>query len=117
MEHLRELLRRAGRDEQRRPASRCAAARRSPSAGLVTVRQRPQTAKGTLFLLLEDEFGFINVIVPNKLVEDNAEVVKFATFIAVQGQFERDGQVMNVVGQRFRALSTREIATRSRDFQ
>ena len=86
-------------------------------AGLVTVRQRPQTANGTLFLLLEDEFGFINVIVPKSLVEDNAEVVKFAPFIAVQGKFERDGQVMNVVGRRFRALRTREIATRSRDFQ
>ena len=89
----------------------------SPVAGLVTVRQRPQTAKGTLFLLLEDEFGFINVIVPNTLVEDNAEVVKFAPFIAVQGKFQRDGQVMNVVGQCFRALKTRELASRSRDFQ
>jgi error-prone DNA polymerase len=86
-------------------------------AGLVTVRQRPQTANGTLFLLLEDEFGFINVIVPKSLVEDNAEVVKFAPFIAVQGKFERDGQVMNVVGRRFRALRTRELATKSRDFQ
>jgi len=57
------------------------------------------------------------VIVPKSLVEDNAEVVKFAPFIAVQGKFERDGQVMNVVGRRFRALRTREIATRSRDFQ
>jgi error-prone DNA polymerase len=83
----------------------------------VTVRQRPQTANGTLFLLLEDEFGFIIVILPKSLVEDNAEVVKFAPFIAVQGKFERDGQVMNVVGRRFRALRTREIATRSRDFQ
>ena len=81
------------------------------------MRQRPQTAKGTLFLLLEDEFGFINVIVPNTLVEDNAEVVKFAPFIAVQGQFQRDGQVMNVVGRRFRALRTHEIATKSRDFR
>jgi len=44
-------------------------------------------------------------------------VVKFAPFIAVQGQFQRDGQVMNVVGKRFRALRTRELATKSRDFQ
>jgi len=83
----------------------------------VTVRQRPQTANGTLFLLLEDEFGFINIIVPNTLVEDNAEVVKFAPFIVVQGKFERDGQVMNVVGRRFRELRTHEIATKSRDFR
>ena len=57
------------------------------------------------------------MIVPSTLVEDNAEVVKFAPFIAVQGQFQRDGQVMNVVGKRFRALRTRELATKSRDFQ
>jgi error-prone DNA polymerase len=81
------------------------------------VRQRPQTANGTLFLLMEDEFGFINIIVPSTLVEDNAEVVKFAPFIVVQGKFERDGQVMNVVGRRFRELRTHEIATKSRDFR
>ena len=96
-----------------RPQSPLAIAERSTATGA----ERPQTANGTLFLLLEDEFGFINVIVPKSLVEDNAEVVKFAPFIAVQGKFERDGQVMNVVGRRFRALRTREIAMRSRNFQ
>ncbi len=85
--------------------------------GLVTIRQRPQTANGTIFILLEDEYGFINVIVPSKLVEPNREVVKFATFVLVQGRFERDGGVMNVVGRRFKELSMRRITYASRNFR
>ncbi len=85
--------------------------------GLVTIRQRPQTANGTIFLLLEDEHGFINVVVPSKLVEPNREVVKFATFVLVQGRFERDGEVMNVVGRRFKELAMRRITYASRDFR
>ena len=85
--------------------------------GLVTIRQRPQTANGTIFLLLEDEHGFINVVVPSRLVEPNREVVKFATFVLVQGRFERDGEVMNVVGRRFKELSMRAIEYASRDFR
>ena len=84
--------------------------------GLVTVRQRPETANGTIFLLLEDERGFINVIVPHQLVEANVEVIKNATFILVLGRFERDGAVMNVVGQKFATLEVAEILHRSHDF-
>ena len=61
-------------------------------AGLVTIRQRPASANGTIFLLLEDEWGFINIIVPSFMVEKYGEVVKFATFIVVQGKFEKDGR-------------------------
>ena len=85
-------------------------------AGLVVARQHPETAKGTVFLLLEDEFGFINVIVPRTLYAQYREVVKFAPFLVVEGKFERQDRVMNVVGRRFRELKTRKIAARSRDF-
>jgi error-prone DNA polymerase len=116
MQHLREFLHsRGAKSSADLPSLR--GGETIAVAGMVTVRQRPQTANGTLFLLLEDEFGFINIIVPSTLVEDNAEVVKFAPFIVVQGKFERDGQVMNVVGRRFRELRTHEIATKSRDFR
>jgi error-prone DNA polymerase len=116
MQHLREFLHsRGAKSSADLPSLR--GGETIAIAGMVTVRQRPQTANGTLFLLLEDEFGFINIIVPSTLVEDNAEVVKFAPFIVVQGKFERDGQVMNVVGRRFRELRTHEIATKSRDFR
>ena len=85
-------------------------------AGLVTVRQRPSTAKGTIFLLLEDEHGFVNVIVPANIVEANREVVRHAAVVAVRGRFQKDGLEMNVVGEKFKALEVGRIAHSSRDF-
>ena len=116
MQHLRERLRRAGvvdscglRDLR--------GGERIVVAGLVTIRQRPASANGTIFLLLEDEWGFINVVVPSFLVEENSEVVKFATFVVVQGRFERDGNVLNVVGKRFKELDVKKLEHRARSFR
>ncbi|MDQ3674371.1 MAG: hypothetical protein M3365_08355, partial [Gemmatimonadota bacterium] len=86
------------------------------TAGLVTIRQQPQSAKGTVFLLMEDEFGFINVIVSKKLVEEYSEVVRFSTFVLVQGRFERDGDVRNVVGKWFRELRVAQLTHAARSF-
>ncbi|MHB1263946.1 MAG: DNA polymerase III subunit alpha [Gemmatimonadaceae bacterium] len=86
-------------------------------AGLVTIRQKPATAGGTIFLLLEDEWGFINVVVNKTLVEENAEVVKRAPYLIVQGRLEKDGAVINVVGKRFKALEMEGITFQSRDFR
>jgi error-prone DNA polymerase len=85
-------------------------------AGLVTVRQRPESAGGTIFLLMEDEHGFMNIIVPYQLVERFSDPVKFASFLLVEGRFERDGGVMNVVGERFRALNVKGLVHQSHDF-
>jgi error-prone DNA polymerase len=85
-------------------------------AGLVTVRQRPESAGGTIFLLMEDEHGFMNIIVPYQLVERFSDPVKFASFLMVEGRFERDGGVMNVVGERFRALNVKGLVHQSHDF-
>ncbi|MGH7482320.1 MAG: DNA polymerase III subunit alpha [Longimicrobiales bacterium] len=116
MEHLRERLCEAGVADSRalhehRPGAPVVV------AGLVVVRQRPESANGTIFLLLEDEHGFINVIVPRQLVRRFHEVVHHAPFVVVEGRFERDGRVMNVVGRRFRELPVRPLAQHSRDFQ
>ncbi|MEJ7761063.1 MAG: error-prone DNA polymerase [Gemmatimonadaceae bacterium] len=116
MQHVRERLRLAGVVD-----SRGMRVMRGGEpivvAGLVTIRQRPASAKGTIFLLLEDEWGFINVVVPNFLVEENSEVVKFATFVVVRGRFERDGNVLNVVGKRFRELDVKRLEHRARSFR
>jgi error-prone DNA polymerase len=85
-------------------------------AGLVVVRQRPVTAKGTLFLLLEDEHGFINVIVPDKLVDPNEKVVKQAQFMLVRGRVERQGAAISVLGAEFRKLKSSPLVHASRDF-
>lgn len=86
-------------------------------AGLVVARQHPQTANGTVFLLLEDEHGFTNVIVPSWLYRSNREVINHSPFLVVEGRVDRDGAVLNVVGRRFRRLDVRPLAHRSRDFR
>jgi error-prone DNA polymerase len=85
-------------------------------AGLVVVRQHPETAKGTVFVLMEDEFGFLNIIVPARTYERNRELVKFARFMVVEGVVEREDRIISVVGHRFRNLEAREITFRSHDF-
>lgn len=116
MQHVREKLRRAGVVDSNGMRT-MKGGEPIVVAGLVTIRQRPASAKGTIFLLLEDEWGFINVVVPNFLVEENSEVVKFATFVMVQGRFERDGNVLNVVGKRFRELDVKRLEHRARSFR
>ena len=85
-------------------------------AGLVVARQHPETAKGTVFLLLEDEFGYMNIICSRRMYERYRETVKFSQFMVIEGKFEREDAVMNVIGSRFRELKTKEIITHSRDF-
>jgi error-prone DNA polymerase len=88
-------------------------------AGLVVARQHPETAKGTVFVLLEDEWGFLNVIVPRETFAKNREVVKFSPFLVIEGRFEREDRVMNVIGFRFRELrleNRKPVNYRSRDF-
>ena len=57
-------------------------------AGLVVCRQRPLTAKGIIFLLLEDEFGMVNVLVSRDLVERARLAVRTAPFVLVRGKLE-----------------------------
>ena len=116
MEEVRDRLRAAGALDSRE-LLRARNGKEVLVGGLVTIRQRPSTAKGTVFLLLEDEHGFVNVVVPQRLVEPNTEVVRFATFILVLGRLEREGGVINVVGRRFRELETRPLTHSSRDFR
>ena len=116
MQHMRERLRLAGVVDSS-GLEDLRGGEKIVVAGLVTIRQRPASANGTIFLLLEDEWGFINVVVPSFLVEENSEVVKFATFVLVQGRFEKDGNVLNVVGKRFKELDVKRLEHRARSFR
>ncbi|MEO5510208.1 MAG: error-prone DNA polymerase, partial [Longimicrobiales bacterium] len=116
MQHMRPRLRRAGVvDSQGLLAMK--GGEPIIVAGLVTIRQRPASANGTIFLLLEDEWGFINVVVPSYLVDEYSEVVKFATFVVVQGRFEKDGNVLNVIGKRFKELEVKRLEHQARSFR
>ncbi|WP_255437657.1 error-prone DNA polymerase [Comamonas flocculans] len=59
------------------------------ACGLVTVRQRPQTAGGTVFVTLEDETGTVNVIIGAELRERQRQVLLHARLLAVQGRWQR----------------------------
>jgi error-prone DNA polymerase len=76
------------------------AGRRVSVAGLVLVRQRPGTAKGVIFLTLEDETGIVNVVVWPKVFAKNRRVVMAAQFLEVHGRIERQGLVIHVVAER-----------------
>ncbi len=74
-------------------------------AGLVLVRQRPGTAKGVIFMTLEDETDIANIIVWPKAFEKNRRTVMTARFLAVRGRLQRAGLVVHVVAERFFDLS------------
>ena len=66
-------------------------------AGLLVARQRPATAKGVMFLLIEDETGVANVIVTPPVYERHRLTVRTASLVTVAGRLERREGVINVV--------------------
>ena len=66
-------------------------------AGLVTLRQQPETAKGTVFVTLEDEFGCVQVIVWKRVRDQHRLVLREARLLAVYGQWQREGQVGHLI--------------------
>ena len=87
-------------------------------AGLVTCRQRPGTAKGTLFLTLEDETGLTNVIVRAELFELQRRILLGARLLGVFGQIRRQGQVVHLLASRVvdHSQLLGNLAAHSRDF-
>ena len=76
--------------------------------GLVVCRQRQLTAHGIIFLLLEDEYGVVNVLVSRELDEEEGAIVRTARFVEVDGVLDqRAGQQRTLI-----ATSLREIIPR-----
>ncbi len=75
-------------------------------AGMVVARQRPATAKGVVFMLLEDEAGVTNLVVLPPAYERHRLIVRTASFLRVTGKLERREGVINVVVDRVEALAT-----------
>ena len=76
------------------------------AAGLVLVRQRPGSAKGVMFITIEDETGVANVVVWPKLFERSRRVVLGASMMAINGRIQREGDVVHLVAQQLFDLST-----------
>ncbi len=75
-------------------------------AGLVVARQRPETAKGTVFLLVEDETGMTNVIVRTDVYDRYRAAVRGEAFVLVRGKLAKDDGTVNVLAEAVLGLQT-----------
>jgi error-prone DNA polymerase len=98
--------------------NRLAHGRPARVAGLVTCRQRPDTASGVVFVTLEDEAGSINVVVWNHLVQRQKRELLGARLLGIAGSVERDGEVVHLVARRLYDYTSMlgPLMTASRDF-
>ena len=88
------------------------------ACGLITMRQRPITANGTIFLTLEDETGHVNVVIWQRLWERQRSIILNASLIAVDGIMESDGMVYHLIARQVHDFDdlAKGLKTRSRDF-
>jgi error-prone DNA polymerase len=88
------------------------------AAGLVTQRQRPQTASGVTFITIEDEHGAINVVVWSQVAERQRRAYLEARLLGVEGQWECVDGVAHLIARRLTDMSAwlGELDSRSRDF-
>lgn len=88
-------------------------------AGIVTLRQRPQTASGVTFLTLEDEDGLVNVVVWRQVADEQRRPLLESRLLAVEGRLESQDGVQHLIAKRLTNLSTLlgPLAPASRDFR
>jgi len=86
------------------------------TAGVVIVRQRPGTAKGFLFITLEDETGLSNLIVTPDLFQKHRLLLRRASVLLAEGVFQKVAGVMAIRARRFAELKIAGASPRSHDF-
>jgi error-prone DNA polymerase len=86
------------------------------AAGCVIARQRPGTAKGFIFISMEDETGIANVIITPDLYERERMVVTRSKFILVEGALQNQDGVIHVKAKRIRPLEFANLEVHSHDF-
>jgi error-prone DNA polymerase len=85
-------------------------------AGCVIVRQRPGTAKGFVFLSLEDETGIANAIITPDMFQKNRLLLVSEKFVMVEGILQNQDNVISVKAERISPLSITQAETTSHDF-
>ena len=86
------------------------------AAGCVIARQRPGTAKGFIFISMEDETGIANVIVTPDLYDRNRLIVTRSKFLLVEGMLQNQDRVIHIKASRLIVLSDNAIEMKSHDF-
>ncbi|NEI65026.1 error-prone DNA polymerase [Rhizobium leguminosarum] len=87
------------------------------AAGLVLVRQRPGSAKGVIFMTIEDETGVANVVIWPQLFERSRRVALGASMMAINGRIQREGDVVHLVAQQLFDLSGSLTGLADRDVE
>jgi error-prone DNA polymerase len=85
-------------------------------AGLVVCRQRPETASGFIFMVIEDEFGLVNVVVKPDIYESHRTLVRGEPFVTVRGELQRRDGVMNLIAQSFVPLTAGGLSPAAHNF-
>jgi len=86
-------------------------------AGCVIVRQRPGTAKGIVFISMEDETGIVNVVVmPDRFEADRVEIVT-SPYLMIEGKVQNVDNVVHVLARRIERLESKLPVGRSHDFR
>jgi error-prone DNA polymerase len=85
------------------------------AAGIVLVRQRPGSAKGVMFVTVEDETGTANLVVWTKVFERYRRIILSSGMIAVKGRIQREGEVVHLVAHRITDLSAELASIGQRD--
>jgi error-prone DNA polymerase len=85
------------------------------TAGLVLVRQRPGSAKGVMFIAIEDETGIANLVIWPSLFEKQRRIILSAGMIAVHGRIQREGEVVHLVARHLTDLSSALASVGDRD--
>jgi intein/homing endonuclease len=115
---LRPLLEAAGVCAARSVAG-SAPGTRVTAAGLVITRQRPSSAAGVTFVTLEDETGYLNLVVWERLAERARKTLLGAVLLGVEGTVQKEGEVLHVMAERLVDYSglLGKLVTHSRDFR
>ena len=84
-------------------------------AGLVLVRQMPGSAKGVMFITIEDESGIANLVIWPTVFEKQRRIILAAGMMAVYGRIQREGEVVHLVAHRLTDLSQELASVGDRD--
>ena len=92
--------------------------RRVRYAGIVICRQRPATASSVTFMTLEDETGFVNVVVWKRVFDRHAVLVRTASFLGVTGKLQSESGIVHIIADTLWApeIAARPPSAGSRDF-
>jgi error-prone DNA polymerase len=85
-------------------------------AGLVVCRQRPETASGFIFMVIEDEVGLVNIVVKPDVYEAHRTLVRGEPFVIVRGELQRRDGVTNLIAQSFVPLTAGGLSPAAHNF-